>query len=95
MLCFNSSFVILYTMKRRCIDWQVILAKQYWCNMSENVWAEMYISWYEIIVDCKAEAVTQGDRQFDGGVGGGVSCYVSIQVLLFCIQWQRHALIDK
>ena len=63
--------------------------------MSENVWAHIYFSLYEMIVDCKPGASTQGDRQSDGGVGGGVSCYVSIQVLLFCIQWKRDALMDK
>ena len=59
------------------------------------MWAEKYSSWYKIIVDHEADAGTQGDRQFDGGVGGGVSCYVSIQGLLFlytitktCIDWQ-------
>ena len=40
--------------------------------MSENMWVHMYFSLYEMIVDCKAAAGTQGDRQSDGGVGGGV-----------------------
>ena len=48
-----------------------------------------------MIVDCKAAEGTQEDRQSDGGVGGGVSCYVSSQVLLFCIQWKRDAFMDK
>ena len=29
-----------------------------------------------MIVDSEQDAGTQGDRQFDGEVGGGVSCYV-------------------
>ena len=36
-----------------------------------------------MIVDHVADAVTKEGRQFDGEVGGGVSCYVSFQVLLF------------
>ena len=64
--------------------------------MSEkNVWAKMYPLWYEIIVDHEADAVTQEDRQFDGEVGGGVSCYLSIPIFVIlytitqtCIYWQ-------
>ena len=51
----------------------------------KNVWAKMYSSWYEIIVDHEADAVTQEDREFDGKVGGGVSCYVSIQVFVIFV----------
>ena len=40
--------------------------------------------------------MTQEDRQFDGEVGGGVSCYLSIPVfVMFCIQLHRHAFIGK
>ena len=55
----------------------------------------MYFSLHEIIVESEADAGTQGDRQCNGTVGGGMSCYVSIQVLLFCIQWKREALMNK
>ena len=42
----------------------------------------MYFSWYEMIVDSEADGGTEGDGQSDCAVGGGVSCYVSFQVLL-------------
>ena len=36
-----------------------------------------------MFVDSEGDRGTEGDGQSDCAVGGGVSCYVSFQVLLF------------
>ena len=50
----------------------------------------MFFSWYDMIVDHKGDAGTAADIEYDDGAGGGVSCHVLVQVLLFLYTMKRR-----